>query len=392
MRNGFLKNCYICGKDILDMIQRQLKPQIVRLMGSGKAIIIMGARQVGKSTLLHDLFDGQKEVLWLNGDDPDVQRILKDITSTRLKAFLANKQILIIDEAQPIWDIGLKIKLITDQIPEVQVVATGSSNFELANKVNESLTGRKREYRMFPLSFKEMADATDLLTEQRMIPHRLVYGYYPEVVTNPGDEREVLRELSSSYLYKDILQLDGIAKPDKLETLIQALARQIGNIISYRELSQLVGIDAKTIERYIDLLEKSYVVFRLGSFSRNLRNELKNGKKIYFWDMGIRNAVIGDFRPAETREDVGALWENFVLAERLKQISYSRSFTNIRFWRTTEQKEIDIIEETDGRLSAYEIKWNPKKVNTKVPAKFADAYPEAEYRVITPENVFEYIL
>lgn len=392
MRNGFLKNCYICGKDILDMIQRQLKPQIARLMGSGKAIIIMGARQVGKSTLLHDLFDGQKEVLWLNGDDPDVQRILKDITSTRLKAFIANKQILIIDEAQRIKDIGLKIKLITDQIPEVQVVATGSSSFELANKVNESLTGRKREYRMFPLSFKEMADATDLLTEQRMIPHRLVYGYYPEVVTNPGDEREVLRELSSSYLYKDILQLDGIAKPDKLETLIQALARQIGNIISYRELSRLVGIDAKTIERYIDLLEKSYVVFRLGSFSRNLRNELKNGKKIYFGDMGIRNAVIGDFRPAETREDVGALWENFVLAERLKQISYSRSFTNIRFWRTTEQKEIDIIEETDGRLSAYEIKWNPKKVNTKVPAKFADAYPEAEYRVITPENVFEYIL
>lgn len=374
------------------MIQRQLKPQIARLMGSGKAIIIMGARQVGKSTLLHDLFDGQKEVLWLNGDDPDVQRILKDITSTRLKAFIANKQILIIDEAQRIKDIGLKIKLITDQIPEVQVVATGSSSFELANKVNESLTGRKREYRMFPLSFKEMADATDLLTEQRMIPHRLVYGYYPEVVTNPGDEREVLRELSSSYLYKDILQLDGIAKPDKLETLIQALARQIGNIISYRELSRLVGIDAKTIERYIDLLEKSYVVFRLGSFSRNLRNELKNGKKIYFGDMGIRNAVIGDFRPAETREDVGALWENFVLAERLKQISYSRSFTNIRFWRTTEQKEIDIIEETDGRLSAYEIKWNPKKVNTKVPAKFADAYPEAEYRVITPENVFEYIL
>lgn len=216
---------------------------------------------------------------------------------------------LIIDEAQRIPDIGLKIKLITDQIPEVQVIATGSSSFELASKVNESLTGRKREFQMFPLSFKEMVEASDLLTEQRLIPHRLVYGYYPEVVTSPGEEREVLRELSSSYLYKDILQLDGIAKPDKLVTLMQALARQIGNLVSYRELSMLVGIDAKTIERYIDLLEKNFIVFRLGSFSRNLRNELKNGKKIYFYDLGIRNAVINDFRPAELRDDVGALWE-----------------------------------------------------------------------------------
>lgn len=374
------------------MIQRQIEPLIARLLGSGKAIIIMGARQVGKSTLLHQLFDSQENVLWMNGDDADVRTILSDITSTRLKALLANQKILIIDEAQRINDFGLKLKLITDQIPEVQVIATGSSSFELASKVNESLTGRKREFRMFPLSFREIVDATDLLTEQRLIPHRLVYGYYPEAVTNPGDEREVLRELSSSYLYKDILQLDGIAKPDKLATLIQALARQIGNIISYRELSILVGIDAKTVERYIDLLEKSYIIYRLGSFSRNLRNELKNGKKIYFYDNGIRNAVIGDFRPAEIRDDVGALWENFVLTERLKQISYSRSFTNIRFWRTTEQKEIDIIEDTDGRLSAFEIKWNPAKAKTGVPAKFAAAYPDASFKVITPENVYDYIL
>lgn len=373
------------------MIHRQLQPQTASLLGGDKAIIIMGARQVGKSTLLHKLFDGQNDVLWLNGDDPDVQTILSGITSTRLKVFIGNKKVVVIDEAQRIKDIGLKIKLITDQIPGVQVIATGSSSFELVNKVNESLTGRKREFRMFPLSYKEMVDATDIITEQRLIPHRLVYGYYPEAVTNPGDEREVLRELSTSYLYKDILQLDGIAKPDKLSTLIQALSRQIGNIISYRELSQLVGIDAKTIERYIDLLEKNYIVFRLGSFSRNLRNELKNGKKIYFYDTGIRNAVIGDFRPAELRDDLGALWENFVLSERMKQISYSRSFTNIRFWRTSEQKEIDIVEETDGQLSAVEIKWNPSKAKTKIPASFAAAYPEATFKVITPENAFEYI-
>ncbi len=374
------------------MIQRQLRSQILQLVGGKKAIIIMGARQVGKSTLLHEIFDEQKDVMWMYGDDADVQTLFRDITSTRLKAFLANKKILIIDEAQRIPDIGLKIKLITDQIPEVQVIATGSSSFELASKVNESLTGRKREFQMFPLSFKEMVDASDLLTEQRLIPHRLVYGYYPEVVISPGEEREVLRELSSSYLYKDILQLYGIAKPDKLVTLMQALSRQIGNLVSYRELSVLVGIDAKTIERYIDLLEKSYIVFRVGSFSRNLRNELKNGKKIYFYDLGIRNAVINDFRPAELRDDVGALWENFVLIERLKQISYSRSFTDIRFWRTSEQKEIDIIEDTDGQLTAIEIKWNPSKAKTKIPEKFAQAYPDAKYKVITPENAFEYIL
>ena len=364
----------------------------MRLLGNRKAIVIMGARQVGKSTLLHEIFDTREDVLWMYGDDIDVQTFFRDITSARLRLFLEKKKFLIIDEAQRIPDIGLKIKLITDQIPEVQVVVTGSSSFELASRVNESLTGRKREFQMFPLSFKEMAESTDVLTEQRLIPHRLVYGYYPEVVTSVGDEREVLRELASSYLYKDILQLDGVTKPDKLVTLMQALALQIGNIVSYRELSQLVGIDAKTVERYLDLLEKSYIVYRLGSFSRNLRNELKNGKKIYFYDIGIRNAVIGDFRAVKLRNDVGALWENFVLSERIKQIAYTRSFAHVRFWRTAEQKEIDVIEESDGQLSAIEIKWNSAKANTKVPAKFSEAYPDATFKVITPDNVAEYIL
>ena len=374
------------------MIHRQLQPKIMRLLGNRKAIVIMGARQVGKSTLLHEIFDTREDVLWMYGDDIDVQTFFRDITSARLRLFLEKKKFLIIDEAQRIPDIGLKIKLITDQIPEVQVVVTGSSSFELASRVNESLTGRKREFQMFPLSFKEMAESTDVLTEQRLIPHRLVYGYYPEVVTSVGDEREVLRELASSYLYKDILQLDGVTKPDKLVTLMQALALQIGNIVSYRELSQLVGIDAKTVERYLDLLEKSYIVYRLGSFSRNLRNELKNGKKIYFYDIGIRNAVIGDFRAVKLRNDVGALWENFVLSERIEQIAYTRSFAHVRFWRTAEQKEIDVIEESDGQLSAIEIKWNSAKANTKVPAKFSEAYPDATFKVITPDNVAEYIL
>lgn len=352
----------------------------------------MGARQVGKSTLLRDMFSGRDDVLWLNGDDLDVQELFKNMTSDRLRLFLANNKVVVIDEAQRIADVGLRLKLITDQIPEVQVVATGSSSFQLASKVNESLTGRKREFQMYPLSFNEMAAHTNPLTESRLIPHRMVYGYYPEVVTSPGDEREVLRELSSSYLYKDILQLDGLTKPDKLVALLQALARQIGDQISYREIGMLIGLDPKTVERYIDLLEKSFVVFRLGSYSRNLRNELKASKKIYFYDLGIRNAVIADFREVENRTDAGALWENFVVSERVKQLSYRRSFANLWFWRTQQRKEIDIIEEADGVLTAVECKWNPSKANVKPPQVFMEAYPGSSFKVVTPMNFAEYIL
>ncbi len=245
---------------------------------------------------------------------------------------------------------------------------------------------------MFPLAFKEMVNHTDLLTELRLIPQRLTYGYYPEVVTSPGQEREILRELSSSYLYRDILQIDGINKPDKLQNLLQALARQIGDQISYREIGQLTGLDPKTVERYIDILEKSYIVVRLGSFSRNLRNELKKSKKIYLYVIGIRNAVISDFRAPELRDDIGAIWENFVIAERIKQISYSRDFVNLWFWRTQQQHEIDLIEESDGKLRAIEIKWNPKKSTAKIPQRFKEAYPEADFRIITPENIDQYLL
>lgn len=375
------------------MITRQITPAIEQLIGSRKAIIITGARQVGKSTLLKTLFESRRdETMWLNGDDPDVHRLFADMTSTRLNLLLAKKRFLVIDEAQRIPDIGLRLKLVTDQVEGVQVIATGSSSFQLTSKVSESLTGRKREFQMYPLSFKEMVAHTDLLTEKRLMAHRMVFGYYPEVVTSPGDEREVLRELSTSYLYKDILQLDGINRPEKLVTLLQALARQIGDQISYRELAMLVGLDPKTVEKYMDILEKNFIIFRLGSCSRNLRNELKNSRKIYFYDLGIRNAVIADFRPVEQRTDCGALWENFVVSERVKQISYARSLGHIWFWRTTQQKEIDIIEEADGKLSAVEIKWNPRKAGAKIPQAFASAYPEADFRVITPENAEEYLL
>ena len=250
------------------MIKRIIEDQIVSLLGSGKAIIIMGARQVGKSTLLDTIFHDKKDILWMTGDDLDVQELFSQMTSTRLKALLGATKILIIDEAQRIPEIGLRLKLITDQIKDVQVVATGSSSFELASKVNESLAGRKREFRMYPISFSEMVSHTNLLEELRLIPHRMIYGYYPEVVSNPGNEAVILKELSDSFLYKDILSFESINKPDKIVRLLKALAFQIGNQVSYNEVGQLVGLDSKTVQRYIDILEKSYIIFRLGSWNK----------------------------------------------------------------------------------------------------------------------------
>ena len=373
------------------MIHRILEDKVQALIG-GKAILIMGARQVGKSTLLESIFKNRENVLWMTGDDLDVQELSRQMTSSRLKALLGNCKILIIDEAQRIPEIGLRLKLITDQIKEVQVIATGSSSFELASKVNESLAGRKREFRMFPVSFGEMVSHTNLLEELRLIPHRMIYGYYPEVVSNPGNESIILKELADSFLYKDILSFESIKKPDKITRLLKALAFQIGSQVSYNEIGQLIGLDTKTVERYIDVLEKSFIIFRLGSFSRNLRNELKQSRKIYFWDLGIRNILIGNLAQVENRNDVGALWENFVIVERLKRNSYSGSFAQNWFWRTQQQKEIDYLEEENGELKAYEFKWNDKKSGTRIPSIFAKAYPDATYQIITPKNVDEFLL
>ena len=373
------------------MVERHIQSNIQSLLGGGKAIVIMGARQVGKSTLLRQMLGERQDVIWMNGDDLDIQELFSNMTSTRIRAILGSKRILVIDEAQRISDIGLRLKLITDQVPDVQVIATGSSSFELASKVNEPLTGRKREFRMYPLTFGEMVQHTQFLDEVRMIPHRMVYGYYPEVVCTPGDERAILKELSDSYLYKDILSLDSINKPDKLVRLLKALALQIGSQVSYNEIGTLIGLDSKTVERYVDILEKSFIVFRLGTFSRNLRNELKASRKIYFWDLGIRNAVIGNLAQIENRTDAGELWENFVIAERMKRNAYKGSFAQSYFWRTRQQHEIDYLEEEDGILYAFEFKWNLRKANVKCPESFKTAYPEAVYKVITPENIEEFL-
>ncbi|MDR2971815.1 MAG: ATP-binding protein [Bacteroidales bacterium] len=372
-------------------ISRKITSAIAKKIADKKAIVINGARQVGKTTLLVSLFQADSSVLFLNGDEPDVQKIFENATSILLKQIIGNNKTLVIDEAQRIENIGLKLKLITDSIPDVKLLVSGSSSLDLANKINEPLTGRKWEYMMHPVSFGEMVEHHGLLDEKRLIPHRLVYGYYPEVVMNAGNEREILKQLSDSYLYKDILMLDRVKKSEKLVKLLQALAYQIGSQASYTELGQLCGLDSKTVERYISLLEQCFVIFRLGSFSRNLRNELKFSRKIYFYDNGIRNALIADFSLAQTRQDIGNLWENFLVSERKKMNDYNGKWCNSWFWRTTEQKEIDYLEESDGKISAFEFKWS-ERTKHKTPKQFAAAYPDAALKIITPDNIEEFLL
>ena len=373
------------------MITRSIEQRIRKQLFGGRAIVIMGARRVGKTTLFRQLLESEDNVLWMSGDEPDVRGLFENITSTRLKAIIGNARLVVIDEAQRITDIGIKLKLITDQMPEVQLLASGSSSFDLANKINEPLTGRKWEYKLFPLSFAELVGETNLLEEKRMIPHRMVYGCYPDVVTHQGNEIAILRELTQSYLYKDILEFDKIHKPDKLAKLLQALAYQIGSEVSFNELAQLCDLDAKTITNYVAILEQAYIIFRLGSFSRNLRNELKSSRKIYFYDNGIRNAIIGNFSQVENRDDVGALFENYVISECVKRKEYTSDYANSWFWRNTNQQEIDYIEEKDGQLNAFELKWNPKR-KCSAPLSFRNAYPNASFTVIHHDNIEELLL
>ena len=373
------------------MIKRILENLIVKRLFRGKAIILYGPRQVGKTTLVTSLLEKRKEkTLFLNGDEPDVRELLEGVTSSRLKALFGKSRIVFIDEAQRIREIGLTLKLITDQIKEVQLIATGSSAFDLASHTKEPLTGRKYEFHLFPLAFGEMVEHHGLLEEKRLLKHRLVFGYYPEIVTCPGEERELLRLLADSYLYKDLLTLENIKKPVLLEKILKALALQLGNEVSYHEIGQLVGADKNTVEKYIDLLEKAFVVFRLPAFSRNLRNEIKKGKKIYFYDNGIRNAVIGNFSPIEKRNDVGELWENFLISERMKYLRYSGLYPGRYFWRTVQQQEIDYLEERDGQLYAFEFKWSKNK-HIRFPRTFLRAYPESSTKLITPENFESFI-
>lgn len=373
------------------MIARTLEDIILEKTGTGKAIIILGPRQVGKSTLLRILESkmGHK-ILSLNCDNSDIRKLLSDSDVTTLRRLTLGYATVLIDEAQRVANIGMTLKLITDQLPDLQLIVTGSSSLDLANLINEPLTGRKFEYQLFPLSMKELADDRGFLETKRDLGQRLIYGSYPDVVNNPGNEPEILNNLVSSYLYKDVFIYQDIRKPEFIDQLLEALALQLASEVSYHELASTLRTDSKTVQRYISLLEKAYVVFRLRSLSRNARNELKKSRKIYFYDNGVRNAILGNYAPVGARTDFGALWENFFIAERMKYLHYNKIYAKRYFWRTTQQQEIDYLEEADGQLQAFEIKWDPTR-KFKFPVTFSKHYPQASLNLVHSENFWEFL-
>ena len=383
------KKLYLCRKFSI-MIQRQLQSLLQEKLHRGKAIILIGARQTGKTTLLKELVQNSESTLWINADDLEMRNLVQGLTIAKLQSLFGAYKNVVIDEAQRIENVGLQLKLITDNMPHLQLLVTGSSALEIANTINEPLTGRKYEYKLYPLSFNELQQHFGLIKEQMNLPLRLVYGSYPDVVCNPGEEKDILSQLADSYLYKDVLQWERVKKPDKLLKLLQALAYQMGSEVNYTELAQLVGLDKETIGNYIALLEQAQVVFRLGSFSRNLRNELKFARKIYFYDNGIRNALISNYSDISIRQDIGALWENYLVSERVKYNQYNSRYVNKYFWRTAQMQEIDYLEESDGVLSAYEFKWNPKK-SAKTNLTFRRAYPNVPIITITRDNYIDFL-
>lgn len=372
------------------MIERTITARLAGDFDRHKVIVITGARQVGKTTLVSALAAENKKVLMLNCDNHDDRAVLEDKTTTQLRALTDGYDLVFIDEAQRVANIGLTIKMIGDMKPTAQVIVTGSSSLELAEGINESAIGRHIDYMLFPFSLEELAAHTSVREERRMLDTRLIYGTYPEVVPHAADARRTLMTLANDYLYKDLLAYKGVKKPEVLSKLLRALALQVGSEVSYNELSGLLGIDKATVESYIGLLEKCFVIFRLDSFSRNARNEIKKGKKIYFCDNGIRNAVISNFAPPEMRADMDALWENMMVSERRKRNIYNSTYAQMYFWRTHDQKEIDLVEETDGQLHAFDFKWSGK-ARASLPAAFASLYPGSTFETITPECYFSFV-
>lgn len=370
------------------MIKRTLFKKIESKFFQGKAILLLGPRQVGKTTLIKELLI-HKEHLFLNGDDPSIREMLQGATTSKLKSIIGKHSIIFIDEAQRIADIGITLKLITDQFKHVQLLVSGSSALELNNNTQEPLTGRKFEYHLYPISWQEFEGNLGYVEAAQQLEERIIYGMYPDVINNRSAAHEVLKNLATSYLFKDVLSLVGVRKPELLEKLLKALALQLGNEVSYNELSNLLGIDKATVSRYIDILEKSFIVFQLNSFSRNQRNEIKNNRKIYFYDNGIRNTIINNLNPLELRNDKGALWENFLIAERIKIQSYHSLYTNNYFWRTIQKQEIDFIEDSSGKINAYEFKWKSGGRN-KIPKSFLENY-NAQGIVIDKDNFRDFI-
>lgn len=373
------------------IIVRRIQKDLEEALFKGKIVVLYGARQVGKTTLAQKILEKYKnDSLYLNCDEPDVREALTNKTSTELKSFIGSRRLVVIDEAQRVKNIGLTLKLIADNFPSTQVIATGSSSFELSGKISEPLTGRKIEFFLYPFSVEELAQIYSPLEMARLLEERLVFGMYPGIIFAGPDREKRVRELATSYSYKDVLTYQDIRNPELLEKLLQALALQIGSEVSYTELAQLLGVNKITVENYIRILEQAYIVFRVGPFSRNIRNELKKKRKIYFYDLGLRNALINNLNPVSLRQDVGALWENFMVIERVKRNNNLGITANIYFWRTTAGKEIDYLEDSGGILSGYELKWQKNSFTT--PKEFLNAYSGSTVKLINRLNYLEFLI
>lgn len=381
-------------------IARTVESEMKRRMDDGKVIVLLGARQTGKTTLVRHLLSKpairDSGVLSMNGDNPDDRAVLefKGFSLDGFRRILGGAKTFFADEAQNVPGIGKTLKLIHDEMPALRTIVTGSSSFELSGQVGEPLVGRKFEYSLPPLSFAELSANASVLAERNAVESRIIYGSYPEIATTVAreDAAKRLRELCSGYLYRDILAWKSVKGPVVLDKLLKALALQIGSEVSYNELARLVGIDKEAVERYIDLLGKCYVCFAISSFARNARNELKKSRKIYFNDCGMRNAVLGNFLPIDSRDDIGHLWENYLVCERLKTHSLSPVAPRCYFWRNAAQAEIDWVEESaEYGIRAYEFKWGGG-AKARCPAAFGKAYPDASWTCVTRENYDAFVM
>jgi predicted AAA+ superfamily ATPase len=368
------------------LIDRSLSKVLLEKWDSGKVLILTGPRQVGKTTLLTSLCNEHGSYLSVNGDDPEDRIIWQNAGENKLRNLIGKHHTVFIDEAQRMNNIGLVLKIIHDKIKHVRVLVSGSSALDIGNEINEPMTERKWEYNLFPLSWSELELHFGFQKNQKNLPNYLIYGTYPEVIIKASEAEDILKQIAGSYLYKDLLQYQGIRKPEVLDKLLLALALQIGSEVNYNEVSGMVGIDRATVEQYISLLEKAFVLFRIAPLSRNVRNEINTSRKIYFYDNGIRNAIIGNFKSLEMRQDAGALWENFIISERVKALYYKKWYGRTYFWRTYQQQEINWIEEKDGAFSIFEFKWNPKQKHKKFPKTFTEHYEVTQSMIVTPEN------
>lgn len=378
------------------MIRRYL--DISQSLEAGKTLVLLGPRRTGKTTLLQQYIAQTSEVVVsYRGDELSTQRAFSSADSVLLAPHIGSAAVLAIDEAQAIPGIGQSLKIINDTMPDLSVIVTGSAAFELAGQVGEPLTGRQNTYQLFPVAIQELLrdEVTPAPRLQQLLPQLLVYGMYPNAVTVASlqDRERFLRELVNAYLLKDILAYQEVKSPQLLLQLLRLLAYQIGGEVSLGELSGALDIDGKTVARYLDLLEKSYIIFRLGGYSRNLRSEVTRTAKYYFYDVGVRNAVINNYNELPLRNDIGQLWENFAIVERLKSRSYNQVYANQYFWRTWQQSEVDLVEERGGKLYGYEMKWSHKKaLRTKPPKEWLETYPnEAQWEQVTPETLLGFL-